>query len=37
MTFKERIEVVEKIVDIARLLFGIRFPASGSLFFSKIP
>lgn len=33
MTFKERMAVVEKIVDIERLLFGIRFPASGSLFF----
>ncbi|KAH7317928.1 phosphotransferase family protein [Rhexocercosporidium sp. MPI-PUGE-AT-0058] len=33
MTFKERMAVVEKIVNIERLLFGIRFPASGSLFF----
>ena len=33
MTFKERMAVVKKIVDIERLLFGIRFPASGSLFF----
>lgn len=33
MTFKERMVVVEKIVDIERLLFGIQFPASGSLFF----
>lgn len=33
MTFKERMAVVEKVVNIERLLFGIRFPASGSLFF----
>ncbi|PVH71026.1 phosphotransferase family protein [Cadophora sp. DSE1049] len=33
MTFKERMAVVEKIVDLERVLFGIRFPASGSLFF----
>jgi hypothetical protein len=33
MTFKERMAVVEKIVDVERTLFGIRFPASGSLFF----
>ncbi|KAH9217729.1 serine/threonine protein kinase [Leptodontidium sp. 2 PMI_412] len=33
MTFKERMAVVEKIVDIERILFGIRFPTSGSLFF----
>ena len=37
MAFKERMAVVEKIVDIERLLFGIQFPASGSLFFLKIP
>ncbi len=35
MTFKERMAVVEKIVDIERLLFGIQFPASGSLFFKE--
>jgi hypothetical protein len=33
MTFKERMAVIEKIVDVERILFGIRFPASGSLFF----
>ncbi|KAI9726659.1 MAG: hypothetical protein M1834_008972 [Cirrosporium novae-zelandiae] len=33
MGFKERMAVIEKIVDAERLLFGIRFPANGSLFF----
>jgi hypothetical protein len=33
MTFKERMAAVEKVVDIERMLFGIQFPASGSLFF----
>jgi hypothetical protein len=33
ITFKERMTVVEKIVNLERLLFGIRFPANGSLFF----
>ncbi|TVY87724.1 Altered inheritance of mitochondria protein, mitochondrial [Lachnellula willkommii] len=33
MTFKERMAVIEKIVDVERLLFGIKFPASGSLYF----
>jgi hypothetical protein len=35
MTFKERMAVVKKTVDLERLLFGIRFPASGSLFFQR--
>lgn len=33
MTFKERMAVVEKIVDVEKILFGVQFPASGSLFF----
>ncbi|CZT50286.1 uncharacterized protein RSE6_11239 [Rhynchosporium secalis] len=33
MTFNERRAIIHKIVDIERLLFAIRFPASGSLFF----
>ncbi|KAL2070679.1 hypothetical protein VTL71DRAFT_13705 [Oculimacula yallundae] len=33
MTYKKRMAVVQKIVDIEKLLFRIRFPASGSLFF----
>ncbi|KAF2856195.1 hypothetical protein T440DRAFT_485328 [Plenodomus tracheiphilus IPT5] len=33
MTAKERMDVVEKIVDIERMLFAIRFPASGSIYF----
>jgi hypothetical protein len=33
MTFKERMAVVEKIVDVERILFGFQFPVSGSLFF----
>jgi len=32
MTF-ERMAVIEKIVDVERILFSIQFPASGSLFF----
>jgi hypothetical protein len=35
MTLKERMAVIKKIVDIERLLFGIQFPASGSLFFKE--
>ncbi|KAL6705518.1 hypothetical protein ACN47E_006635 [Coniothyrium glycines] len=33
MTFKQRMAIVEKIVDIERILFAIRFPASGSIYF----
>ncbi|KAH8590581.1 serine/threonine protein kinase [Bisporella sp. PMI_857] len=33
MTFKERMAVMEKIIDIERILFSVQFPASGSLFF----
>jgi hypothetical protein len=33
MTFEERMAVIEKIVDVERVLFGVQFPASGSLFF----
>ena len=33
MTLKERMAVIEKIVDVERILFGVQFPASGSLFF----
>jgi hypothetical protein len=33
MTAKERMAVVEKIVDIERMLFAIRFPACGSIYF----
>jgi hypothetical protein len=33
MTAKERMAVMEKIVDIERMLFAIRFPASGSIYF----
>lgn len=33
MTFKERMAVVQKIVDVERILFGIQLPASGSLYF----
>jgi hypothetical protein len=32
MTLKERRAVVEKIVHIEKILFGVQFPASGSLF-----
>jgi hypothetical protein len=32
ITAKERMAVVEKIVDIERILFAIRFPASGSIY-----
>ncbi|KAH4122821.1 hypothetical protein HBI81_104630 [Parastagonospora nodorum] len=35
MTAKERMAVVEKIVDIERMLFAIRFPASGSIYFKE--
>jgi aminoglycoside phosphotransferase (APT) family kinase protein len=31
MTFEERMKMLEKIVEIERTLFDIRFPASGSL------
>lgn len=34
MTFKERMIIVEKIVDMDRVLFGVQFPASGSLYFA---
>lgn len=33
MTAKERMAVVEKIVDIERVLFAIPFPGSGSIYF----
>ncbi|OBT69977.1 hypothetical protein VE03_00381 [Pseudogymnoascus sp. 23342-1-I1] len=33
MTFKERMAVVEKIVNVERILFGVQLPASGSLYF----
>jgi hypothetical protein len=33
MTFKERMAVIEKIVKRERILFGVQFPACGSLFF----
>ena len=33
MTVEQRRSVVEKIVDLERLLFEIRFPASGSIYF----
>jgi hypothetical protein len=33
MTFKERMAAVEKIVDVEGILFGVQFPANGSLFF----
>ncbi|CZT05294.1 uncharacterized protein RAG0_11465 [Rhynchosporium agropyri] len=33
MIFNERRAIIHKIVDIERLLFAIRFPASSSLFF----
>lgn len=33
MTFKERMAVIEKIVDIERILFNVQFPACGSFFF----
>jgi len=32
MTLKERMTVIEKTVDIEKILFGIQFPANGSLF-----
>jgi aminoglycoside phosphotransferase (APT) family kinase protein len=34
MTFEERMKILEKIVEIERTLFDIRFPTSGSLFFN---
>ena len=34
MTVKERINIMEQIVKMEKILFGIRFPANGSLFFS---
>jgi len=33
MTLRERMAVIEKIVNIEKILFDIRFPASRSLFF----
>ncbi len=33
MTIKERMTVIEKIVDVERILFSLQFPANGSLFF----
>lgn len=33
MTFKERMAIVEKVVDVERILFGVQLPASGSLYF----
>lgn len=33
MIVKERMAIMEKIVDIERILFNMDFPASGSLFF----
>jgi hypothetical protein len=33
MTPQERMSIVEKIVDIEKLLFSIQFPASGSLYY----
>jgi hypothetical protein len=33
MTAKQRMAVMEKIVDIERILFAIQFPASGSIYF----
>ncbi|KAF2802974.1 uncharacterized protein BDZ99DRAFT_512346 [Mytilinidion resinicola] len=33
MTLQERMDVIEKIIDIEKILFAIRFPASGSLYF----
>ncbi|KFY68186.1 hypothetical protein V498_10721 [Pseudogymnoascus sp. VKM F-4517 (FW-2822)] len=35
MTFKERMAVVQKIVDVERILFGIQLPVSGSLYFKN--
>lgn len=33
MTVKERMDMVEKVVNIEKILFAIRFPANGSLYF----
>ncbi|KAE9368100.1 phosphotransferase family protein [Stipitochalara longipes BDJ] len=33
MAFKERMAAMENIVNIERILFGVQFPSSGSLFF----
>lgn len=33
MTIEERMDVVEKLVDIEKTLFAIRFPANGTLYF----
>ncbi|ESZ90625.1 phosphotransferase enzyme family protein [Sclerotinia borealis F-4128] len=33
MTLKERMAIIEKIVHLEKLLFDIKFPASGSIFF----
>lgn len=33
MTLRERMKIMEQIVDMERILFNLRFPASGSLFF----
>jgi hypothetical protein len=35
MTLEERMDVVKKIVDIEKILFAVRFPASGSLYFKE--
>jgi hypothetical protein len=35
MTIKERMEIVRKIVDVEKLLFSLRFPACGSIFFKS--
>jgi len=33
MTFKERMAMIEKMVEIESILLNIKFPANGSLFF----
>ena len=35
MSLQERMAVMEKIVNLERILFAIEFPASGSLFLNK--
>lgn len=35
MAPKERMAMIEKIVEVERVLFGIRFPASGSVFLTE--
>jgi hypothetical protein len=35
MTVQEKMDVVEKIVNIEKILFAIQFPASGSLYFKE--